>query len=330
MAHRRLATLAVVLVVVLAGCAGGGGGSGAETAQPTQTAADQAPSDGGDADSETGLDIDSSQADTGPERYRIKRATYRVTVADFDAARSDLRAATRSAGGYVGSESFESHERDNVTWRTGTVVLRVPADDYASLVGAIEAVGNVEEKSSETVDVTGKVVDLQARLANLRAQRERLRTMFDQADSTEDMLQIQERLSEVQSDIERLEGRLRTLENKIAYSKVTVHLSERHPEPGSLAQDRSWYDQSLVAAFVDSIDGAVVVARMIAVAVASAIPYLALFGGLGGVGLLLVRVTGSSGRRTLGQRITGRFRSETETDEVNEEAEIGEDRDPGG
>ena len=329
MAHRRLATLAVVLVVVLAGCAGGGG-SGAETAQPTQTAADQAPSDGGDAESKTGLDIESSQADTDPDRFRIKLATYRVTVADFDDARADLRAATRSASGYVGSESFDSHERDNVTWRTGTIVLRVPAEDYASLVGAIEAVGDVDEKSSETLDVTGKVVDLQARLANLRAQRERLRTMFDQADSTEDMLQIQERLSEVQSNIERLEGRLRTLENKIAYSTVTVHLSERHPEPDSLAQGRSWYDQSLVAAFVDSIDGAVVVARMIAVAVASAIPYLALFGALGGVGLLLVRVTGSGGRRPIGQRITGRFRSGTETDEVDEEAETGEDRDRGG
>ena len=290
MDRRNLLAIGMVILVTLAGCAGaGGGGDGAaEGTQTTQMSDGEAPAE--TATDDAGLEPAEDLAQPQTRRYRIKRATYQVEVTEFDEARTQLRSAVTDAGGYVGSETFQTHERNNVSWRTGRIVLRVPVDQYESVVGDIESVGNVTNKDSETVDVTGKVVDLQARLGNLRAQRERLRGMYNRSDDTEDLLAVEERLSSVQGQIERLEAQLRTLENKVAYSTVTVELTEEHVDPATVERDVDhWYEQGLVAAFLDSVDGAIVVTRMIAVFVASALPYAVLFAGLAGVGLVIQR-----------------------------------------
>lgn len=307
MDRRILLPIAMALLVVLAGCAGGGaGGDGAP--QATQTT--QVPDDGAaesTAQEDGGLDTTEDLADPQTRRYRIKRATYQVEVTDFDTARTQLRAAVTDAGGYVGSETFQTHERRNVSWRTGTIVLRVPVDQYEAVIGEIESVGNVTNKDAETVDVTGQVVDLQARLGNLRAQRERLRGMYNRSETTEDLLAVQERLSSVQGEIERLEGQLRTLENKIAYSTVTVRMTEDHVDPASVEPDVDhWYEQGLVSAFLESVDGAIVVTRMLAVFVASALPYAALFGGILGIGLVIRRAVPAVGFPNIG--LSDRFR----------------------
>lgn len=312
MARRALLTIGMVLLVVLAGCSGG---DGAEMTQTTAIqdegpeASSAAPSDGDDVLS--GIEESPAAAD----RFRIKRATYEVTVADFDTARTDLREAADRLGGYVGGDEFRIHTRNNVTWRTGTMVLRVPVERYGALIEAVEATGNVTEKSAKTVEVTGKVVDLRARLENLRAQRARLRSMYNQSTTTDGMLKIQERLSSVQSDIERLEGRLRTLQHDIAYSTVRVQLTERH-QAGETEAATAWYDQGFLAAFLQSVDGAIVLARMIGVFVASAVPYLAVFGGIGAVGIGLVRVVpGTMGRLASVDRLR-------ETDTADDEDEV--------
>lgn len=120
MDRRTVLTIGMAMLVALAGCAGGGDGAG-EPAEATQTPSGAAPQT--TAQEDVGLDP-ASQADVQTQRYRIKRATYTLEVADFDTARSQLRSAVRGAGGYVGSENFRTRERRNVSWRTGTIVLR--------------------------------------------------------------------------------------------------------------------------------------------------------------------------------------------------------------
>jgi hypothetical protein len=197
-----------------------------------------------------------------------------LRVDDFEAARANLTATVETRGGYVSDSVQRAHDVDGATWLTGRVVLRVPAENFSATMDAVEGEGAVLESRTSTRDVTEQVVDLEARLRNLRAERERLRTLYDRANTTEDVLAVERRLSEVQTEIERTEARLENLERRVAYSTITVELSE--PRPDRPAPDQ-WYDTPVVAAFLDSVHGVGVALRALVVAGAYAAPYLIVF-----------------------------------------------------
>jgi len=271
--------VALALLLVLAGCSGGGSDAMDATAGGELAGQDvekQSASTSGPNDEES---TDGSAKFQASDRTLIRTGTVEVGVEDYDAARQNLSRETRRLGGFVSDSSERVHTRGNRTWKTGKVVLRVPKDNFSTLVSEAKRTGEVEEASTETQDVTKQLVDIEARLNNLKAQREKLRDLYEEANDTENVLEIQERLSEVQSEIERLEAERKSLKRQVAYSTLTVRLNERPPERDRPADEGdSWYETGLLAAFVSSAHGVVVVLRGLSVGLAYALPYVLAFG----------------------------------------------------
>lgn len=301
---RQLIAVAVALLAVTAGCSGagnsisggGGGGDGAEAPQATATSSGSADlsGDGGDGggeeaakrgETETGRSVDALQQ----QRLLIRNGQVHVRVDSFEAARRNLTGATERHGGFVSDSSQEVHTRENQSWTTGEVVLRVPAENFTAVFEAAKRVGEVQSANVQTQDVTDRVVDLRARLENLRAERDRLRQLYEDANDTEDVLRVQRRLSDVQGEIERTEAKLRSLEDRVAFSTIRVRLTEPTPEPGPGPEPERWYDTGLVAAFLESVSGVVTVIRAIAVGLAYVAPYVVVFGSPLAVGAVLYR-----------------------------------------
>lgn len=262
-------TVALACLLVLAGCSGGadqgatqanlGGGGGAEDtgAQATGTPAADATAASGD-------------------RMRIRTAEFRIRIDEFESSRTNLSATVREQGGYVSNVEVNSHERGNETFTDGRIVYRVPAENYSAFTTAVRAEGTVLSENENVDDVTRRHADLEARLESLKAERERLRELYDQANDTEDVLAVQRELADVQREIETTEARLQTLENRVAYSTVTVDFREERPD---YEPDREhWYDTGVIAAFLESIEGAIVAVRALVVGIAYALPYLVVFG----------------------------------------------------
>ena len=284
---RPLLTVALACLLVLAGCSGGadqgatqanlGGGGGAEDtgAQATGTPAADAPAAFGD-------------------RMRIRTAEFRIRIDEFESSRSNLSTTVREQGGYVSNVEVNSHERGNETFTDGRIVYRVPAENYSAFTAAVRAEGTVLSENENVDDVTRQHADLEARLESLKAERERLRELYDQANDTEDVLAVQRELADVQREIETTEERLQTLENQVAYSTVTVDFREERPD---YEPDREhWYDTGVIAAFLESIDGAIVAVRALVVGIAYALPYLVVFGlPAYGIYRLVGRFRGGSG-----------------------------------
>jgi hypothetical protein len=299
---RTVAILALAAMLVLAGCSGGGtgtngggdggsaevaqsGGSAEEaTAAAEATAADGA---GADAAAKRGASASASANGFAASRARIRLGTVALEVEEYGATRRNLSAAAREYGGFVSDSNEEVHERGNATWTTGTLVVRVPRENFSAMMDRAKAAGRVQSSNTETKDVTEQVVDTEARLENLRSERERLRDLYESANSTEDVLAVQERLSEVQGEIERLEARLRSLRNRIAYSTITIQLREEPPEPDPGPEPPAWYDTPVVTAFLDSVSGVVTTLRAAVVAAAYAAPYALVFG-VPAIGLAVV------------------------------------------
>ena len=292
---RTLSVIALVALVALAGCGATGSGGGADggaaggyeqatggdAGQPEATGAPtEAPdlqADAGGSGDSGGDGGDGGDGSDGTDRAIIRTGTVVVEVEDFQSARSNLTGTVQGYGGYVSDSREDRREIDNETWTRGEVILRVPSEDFDALVEDARALGEVQSVETNSRDVTDQLVDIEARLENLRAERDQLRALYDQANTTEDVLAVQRELSDVQQEIERLEARQQSLEDQVAYSTLTVRLEEPRPTPDRVAPDR-WYDTPVLSAFLQSIDGVVVVARALVVGFAYALPYLLVFG----------------------------------------------------
>ena len=286
--RRTVAVLAVVVLTVLAGCSGGantadGGGDGQNLEADVSASDGGGGGDGGErrqvsdgAGASAGGGANAQVTVEG--RILIRTGTVAIEVDDFDSARRNLTRAVERHGGYVSDTTERNEQYGNETRATGSVVLRVPKENFSALVNDTEAEGRVLEAKTQTEDVTDQVVDLRARLENLRAERDRLRTLYERANDTETVLQVAERLSDVQGEIERTEAKLTSLERRVAYSTLTVEIREPHPDPSVYRTHDRWYDTPLVTAFLDSVDGVGVALRATVVAFAYALPYLVVFG----------------------------------------------------
>ncbi|MGB9958574.1 DUF4349 domain-containing protein [Haloferax prahovense] len=263
----RLKLLSVALLVLLAGCTGGAADGGAGGSESVSLAADT----GGSAEAEQAGGDDLPQAQ---QRAVIKNGQIELTVDEFNESRDAVESTAESYGGYVSDSNEYVNRRSGGTYRSGQLVVRVPSEDFSAFITDMKALGEVERVETNSQDVTDQLVDIEARLSNLRAQRDRLRELYESANTTEDVLAVEERLTEVQTEIERLEAQKQSLEDRVALSTVRVSLSERPPGPAQ------WYDTPVLQAFSESVNGAFVALRALVVAVAYAVPYLVVFGGL--------------------------------------------------
>ncbi|WP_152041743.1 DUF4349 domain-containing protein [Salinigranum salinum] len=279
---RTIATVLVVLMAVLAGCSAGsqdaggvasGGGGDGGAAEPEAERADASTELAAEGDGSSG---DASSVQSIDSRALVRTGRVELEVTDYERTERNLTRLVESRDGFVSDTQQRQHRVGDRTYLTGTVVLRVPNERFAETFADIQAEGEVLESSTSTEDVTEQLVDIEARLSNLRAQRDRLRTLYDQASDTEDVLQVERRLSEVQTEIERLEARKQALERRVAFSTITVEIREERPD--RLGVDERWYDIGFVGAFLESVNGVVVAARIAVVVAGYVLPYLLVLG----------------------------------------------------
>jgi hypothetical protein len=151
----------------------------------------------------------------------VKRGTFgeRVQEATLVASRH---------GGYVASSESSSGKLPS-----GTLVLRVPANQFEAAIGELRDLGKVKGQRISGQDVTSQFVDLQARLRNWQAQETVLLRLMAKSASITDSLRVQNQLQDVQLQIEEIQGQLRVLNDQTALSTITLALTEAPAVPAS-------------------------------------------------------------------------------------------------
>ena len=277
--QRYLLVVGVVLLVALAGCSGfGGSGDGVQEppgGNGNSAGGGDAAAGGSDAQQVGGENAAQLQVQ---QRQLIRTGDIELRVNDTEAAGESVREIAAERDGFVAASNREVNERHNETWRTERIVIRVPGESFDGAVAEVEALGEVRSSETRTEDVTDQLVDLEARLENLRAERDRLRGLYEQANETDDVLAVQQELADVQEEIERLEAKKASLERDVAYSTITVRLTEEPPDPPEPDPERAWYETSAVSAFLQSISGVTRTLRAMFVAAAYVAPYVIVFG----------------------------------------------------
>jgi hypothetical protein len=202
----------------------------------------------------------------------VKRGTFgeRVQEATLVASRH---------GGYVASSESSSGKLPS-----GTLVLRVPANQFEAAIGELRDLGKVKGQRISGQDVTSQFVDLQARLRNWQAQETVLLRLMAKSASITDSLRVQNQLQDVQLQIEEIQGQLRVLNDQTALSTITLALTEAPAVPASPGP-------SFLRAWNRAVHGVAVVLSGMVVAAGYLAPFalMALAGLLGWAGYRRLR-----------------------------------------
>jgi hypothetical protein len=168
------------------------------------------------------------QAASTPERI-IKEGTITLEVdeGEFMSAYERVVETARRQGGSVAASTSTTDDHGRTT---GSVTVRVPVENYESLLVAVSRIAPPVAQDIQSEEVTGQIVDLEARLRHLRAQEAFYLGLLDDAGEVQDAIAVQQQVDDIQQRIEQLQGRLDHLENRADYSTLTVEITEAGAE----------------------------------------------------------------------------------------------------
>lgn len=212
----------------------------------------------------------------------IYSADATVETTDFDRSIAELNDMIKQYGGWIESSSingsnYYNKSRGNSSTRSASYTVRIPSENFQTLMSGLSTLGNIPYTHTYTQNVTAQYYDTQARLTAYQAQETRLLEMMEIAETVEDIITIEDKLAEVRYMIESLQSSLNNWDRRVNYSTVDVTVNEvREYTPSSPV--KITYAQRLKNAFVDSIEGAVEFLQDLLVFLVSMIPTIVILG----------------------------------------------------
>ena len=182
-------------------------------------------------------------------------------VKDVNPIAKKVTSLVQDARGYIAEQNTTGSpgSQRSMRWK-----LRVPVDQFESLVQKVVALGELVQNSRTSQDVTEQFYDIEARIKNKKAEEKSLTKILEErTGKLEDVLKIEIELCRVRGEIEQLEGKIRVLENLSSLATLTLTVRERQKfePPPPIAADfptqvaRTW--DSSVHSLVDLGKGVV-------------------------------------------------------------------------
>ena len=191
----------------------------------------------------------------GVETKIIKTADLTLEVSNVASAAAAVEAVGTSAGGYVSTTNIGT---DYTGQPYGTVVLRLPAAQFDSVLSSVQAIGKVTTISTQGQDVTAEYVDVQAQITAYQNQIAQYNLIMKNATKVEDVLAIQQQIDTVQTNLDRVTGQMKYLNSQIDYATITVTLQEPAPVGGTQGHDFVTAINEGIAGFFGIIDAIIV------------------------------------------------------------------------
>ncbi|TGN76627.1 DUF4349 domain-containing protein [Streptomyces bauhiniae] len=257
---RVLAGVLLAASLALAGCSESGGDSKSSYADAPSAAQGAG---GGAAE-------DGKSARRAPRLAPsvIRTASLEVEVRDVPGALAKARQVTEDAGGYVGEESTD---RDDDGSERTRVVLRVPSERYAEVLGSLQGTGKLLRRTARAQDVTDQVVDVDSRIKSQRASVARVRELMDRADKLTDVVALEGELSSREADLEAVLAQQASLKDRTGLATITLSLAGKGAH-ASAGDD--------TPGFLDALSGGwhafLTMLRWIALVVGAVLPFAAL------------------------------------------------------
>ena len=207
-------------------------------------------------------------------RKMIRDASLDIETEKYDDFIASLNKAITQAGGFV---QFASESGDNYNYtssRYQQMEIRVPAEKLDAFLGSVSSLATITSKQISVKEITGEYINTQSRIKALETEYEALLKILEKASKVEDLISIQERLTNVNAELEKNKTALKTYDEQIAYSTVTMSISE--VERVTKTQNRT-FGQELKSRLSDNLYNISQGARSFAIWFISSLPYILIF-----------------------------------------------------
>lgn len=163
------------------------------------------------------------QANDIAARLIVRNGNMLVMVDDIKNAIAQITQLAEQKKGFVVSSFIPVIEQG----ATGSIVIRVPSDDFENTMTAIAGlVVEVKSQSTSANDVTQQYTDLNSRLTNLLATEQQFLVILGKATTVTDILAVQKELTNTRQDIEVTKGQIQYLQQTSSTSLINVTLQQ--------------------------------------------------------------------------------------------------------
>ena len=273
---RTFAALALSAVLTLAGCATNT--DSWEESSVSMGSPDIAYSE----DLAVEMDVQSRSDMSSSVEPDIIRTGYLSLSVDSPADTADqITEVVEAAGGRIASRS--DYTPVDYGQPSSYLEARVPYEVLDATVASLQELGDVQEVSLNTVDVSLQKVDLDARIQVLEAAITRLNELLAEAATTSDLISVESALSERQAELDSLQSQRDYLSDQTLFATLSISLIT--PENATPADPDGFLDgiirgwESILAFFA----GAIVWAGI-------AVPWLGLLGLVILLGIVVRRI----------------------------------------
>ncbi len=166
-----------------------------------------------------------------------------------------------------------------------TLSVRVPERSFDVAVKRFAALGDVQNVSTSSEDVTSQYVDLQARLRHYHAVEQRLVRFLAATDNVNQMLAVQDRIDNVQLTIEQLSAQLKSLRETTTYGTLSIFLREKGVPQAAATDPTDTFSGTLLHSIKVLGHGA----RVTGLVLTALLPFVVVFGGIGLVAWFVAR-----------------------------------------
>ena len=273
---RTLAALALSSVLTLAGCATNT--DSWEESSVSMGSPDIAYSE----DLAVEMDMQARSEMSSSVEPDIIRTGYLSLSVDSPADTADqITEVVEAAGGRIASRS--DYTPVDYGQPSSYLEARIPYEVLDATVASLQELGDVQEVSLNTVDVSLQKVDLDARIQVLEAAITRLNELLAEAATTSDLIAVESALSERQAELDSLQSQRDYLSDQTLFATLSISLIT--PENATPADPDGFLDgiirgwESILAFFA----GAIVWAGI-------AVPWLGLLGLVILLGIVVRRI----------------------------------------
>jgi hypothetical protein len=181
------------------------------------------------------------------ERYLVREGNCTLEVDSYKTAADKISGLSRKYEGLV-SDTHSTKNYDETI--EGWIKIRVPAGKFFDAWTEILEIGEVQDETISSQDVSRQYVGYVTRLKNLTAEQSTLQKMLEEALAVQRsrglgegysiLLDTQERLFDVTGQIESTEDQLNVLADRVTRSTITVSLREAKPLKQQVKEEFSW------------------------------------------------------------------------------------------
>jgi Domain of unknown function (DUF4349) len=225
-----------------------------------------------------------AKPEAAPARKIIRTGNADLVVPDLDTATLRLQRLVEEHKGFVGHSEVRGTKGEH---RTATWTIRIPVDEYETVMDALPKLGEALSVRTDSQDVSEEYYDIEARLKNKQVEEKRLLEHLQKSTGKlEEILAVEKELSRVREEIERFQGRLNKLSNLTSLTTITISMQEikDYVPPSSPS-----FGTSISRTFDDSAGTLGSFLRNVVLFVVAAAPWLPLLAVVIGVPWWLIR-----------------------------------------